>query len=67
MRFLSGCGESTSACASGDSFLTFVRQGSEDNGSCENLNSDPNVINKQPCPTICSTNNKPVCCESSGA
>ncbi|KAJ6591336.1 hypothetical protein B0H10DRAFT_2330487 [Mycena sp. CBHHK59/15] len=41
-------------------------QGSEDNGSCENENADPNVINKQPCPTICSTNNKPVCCEASG-
>lgn len=61
-----GCGETTTACASGDTFLTFVRQGSEDNGSCEAENSDPNVINKQPCPEICSTNNKPVCCEASG-
>ncbi|KAK7056119.1 chitin-binding type-1 domain-containing protein [Favolaschia claudopus] len=50
------CGESSSTCASTDSFLTFVRQA---------LNSDPIIINNEPCPTICSTNNKPVCCESS--
>ncbi|CAK5269218.1 unnamed protein product, partial [Mycena citricolor] len=59
-----GCGETQTACASGDAFLTFVRQGSEDNGSCEAQNSSPNVINKQPCPPICSTNNKPVCCQA---
>ncbi|KAF7316287.1 Chitin-binding type-1 domain-containing protein [Mycena indigotica] len=58
-----GCG--STSCASGDAFLTFVRQGTEDNGSCEAENSDPNVINKQPCPEICATNNKPVCCEAS--
>ncbi|KAK6987473.1 chitin-binding type-1 domain-containing protein [Favolaschia claudopus] len=59
------CGESSSTCASTDSFLTFVRQGSDDGGSCAALNSDPIIINNEPCPTICSTNNKPVCCESS--
>jgi hypothetical protein len=42
--------------------MTFVKQGSSDNGGCEQENQSlPHPLT---CPTVCSTNNKLVCCNS---
>ncbi|PPR04933.1 hypothetical protein CVT24_007314 [Panaeolus cyanescens] len=59
--FATGCGRSLN-CAAGYTALTTVKQGSSDNGGCEQQNQ--NLPHPQTCPEVCSTNNKPVCCNN---
>ncbi|TFY61110.1 hypothetical protein EVJ58_g4713 [Rhodofomes roseus] len=62
--YASACGETLSECPSGYSGLTFVKQGSTDDGYCEEEHDDSNIRVKHTCPTVCSSNDKPVCCAS---
>ncbi|KAF9559713.1 hypothetical protein CPC08DRAFT_505392 [Agrocybe pediades] len=56
--FAGGC--FSDSCASGYQVQTRVKQGSQDNGGCENQGP---LVKNPVCPQVCQSNTKPVCCQ----
>jgi len=48
------------SCAAGYQVQTRVKQGSQDNGGCENQGP---LVKNPVCPQVCQSNTKPVCCQ----